>query len=103
MGDEQKSSIAQLKSENKKVRAENAKVKEKWEKVMDTNTKLLKKAEESATIYGKNDAKMNKVEAKNKELKSTIANAKTQNREMKDTVDEKQEQYMIQAETRLEY
>jgi len=95
--------IDSLKKESKKVRKEHAKIKAKWDVVKENNEKLLKMNESSGNDFESKEDGMRKVDTKNMTLLETLEDAKATNKTLKDDCMQKQDAYMTQAETRLEY
>jgi len=92
-----------LKKENKKIRKEHSKVESKYDVVAENNEKLLKASDNAGDDFDKKEAQMDKVDVKNQNLVQTLDSAKKENKELKDACMKKQDAYMAQAETRLEY
>jgi myosin-5 len=101
--EEQTKMIEFLKKENKKIRKDHSKVKSKWDVVKSNNAKLLKSNENSGDDFEDKEEAMRKVDTKNQDLIETLEEAKAQNKKLKDDCMRKQDDYMTQAETRLEY
>jgi myosin V len=101
--EEQTKMIDFLKKENTKIRKEHAKMKEKWDVVKDNNTKLLGMNEQSGNSFEAQEDVMRKVDTKNMTLLDELDDAKATNKALKDECMKKQDDYMTQAETRLEY
>jgi myosin V len=92
-----------LKKENKKIRKEHAKVKSKWDELNDRNDKLLGANEASGDTFEDKEDGMRKVDNKNVSLMETLQQAKDLNKQLKEDCMKRQDEYMTQAETRLEY
>lgn len=92
-----------LKKENKKIRKEHAKIKSKWDTVKENNDKLMKMNEGCGDSFEEKEDVMRKVDTKNMTLLDELDEAKESNKELKEDCTRKQEEYMSQAETRLEY
>jgi myosin V len=101
--EEQTKAIENLKKESKKVRKEHAKIKVKYDVVMENNDKLLRMNEESGNNFESKEDNMRKVDTKNMTLSEELQDAKDNNQKLKDECMSKQDAYMNQAETRLEY
>lgn len=101
--EEQTKMIDFLKKENKKVRKDHAKIKDKWDVVKENNTKLLKMNESTGDSFESKEDVMRKVDTKNMTLLDELEDAKSSNKKLKDECMRKQDAYMTQAETRLEY
>lgn len=101
--EEQTKMIDFLKKENSKVRKENAKIKEKWDVVKGNNKKLLDMNETSGNNFESKEDGMRKVDTKNMTLMDDLDDAKSSNKKLKEECMKKQDDYMTQAETRLEY
>jgi myosin heavy subunit len=101
--EEQTKMIEFLKKENSKVRKEHAKIKEKWDTVKANNEKLLAMNEQSGNNFETKEDGMRKVDTKNMTLMDELEDAKANNKKLKDECMKKQDDYMTQAETRLEY
>ena len=101
--EEQTKMIEMLKKENKKIRKDHDKVKEKFDVVRKNNEKLMQANEEAGNTFESTDTSSMKVFEKNEKLLDTLEKAKNDNKRMKDECMAKQDQYMSQAETRLEY
>ncbi|GAX27010.1 hypothetical protein FisN_9Lh323 [Fistulifera solaris] len=100
---EQAKMIDFLKKENKKIRKEHDKVQQKYDVVAENNEKLLKASDIAGDDFDKKEEQMSKVDSKNKTLSDTLNEAKSLNAQLKDECMAKQDAYMSQAETRLEY
>ena len=92
-----------LKKENKKIRKENAKVKSKYDNVVENNEKLMSSNEGCGDSFEVKEDDMRKVDTKNMTLLDELDDAKESNKELKEECTQKQDDYMSQAETRLEY
>ena len=92
-----------LKKEYNKLRKDHDKVETKFDAVMANNEKLVKASDNSGDDFDAKEDKLNKVEMKNQDLLDTLDKAKKDNKRLKDETMAKQDQYMAQAETRLEY
>jgi myosin-5 len=101
--EEQAKLIDTLKKENKKARKEFEKWNEKFEVVKKNNDKLVKANEEAGNEFEKIDSSASKVHEKNEKLLDSLDKAKVDNKHMKEECMRKQDDYMTQAETRLEY
>lgn len=101
--EEQTKMIEFLKKENLKIRKDNAKTKEKWDVVKENNKKLLNMNELSGMSFETQEDVMRKVDTKNMTLLDELEEAKDLNKQLKDECMKKQDDYMIHAETRLEY
>ena len=95
--------IESLKKENKKIRKDHAKIKSKWDVVMVNNDKLMTMNEGCGQNFEEKEDLMRKVDTKNMTLMDELDEAKSTNAELKEECMEKQDDYMTQAETRLEY
>lgn len=100
---EQAKMIDFLKKENKKLRKEFDKVEEKYTVVAKNNEKLLKQSDAAGDDFDKKEEQMNKVDKKNQDLTDALDIEKKDNKRLKEECMKKQDQYMSQAETRLEY
>jgi len=100
---EQTKLIDFLKKENKKIRKDNDKVKSKYDVVKANNEKLINANERTGDDFEDLNESTAKVHSKNEELTSTLEKAKKDNKRLKDECMKKQDEYMGQAETRLEY
>ena len=100
---EQTKLIEFLKKENKKIRKDNEKVKSKYDVVKANNEKLINANERTGDDFEDLNESTAKVHGKNEELTSTLEKAKKDNKRLKDECMKKQDEYMGQAETRLEY
>ena len=95
--------IETLRKENKKIKKENQKVQKKYDEIKKNNKKLLKSNETSGGNFeGENDVMMS-VHEKNEKLLDDLEKAKDNNRELKESCQEKQAEYMSTAESRLEF
>ena len=92
-----------LKTENKKIRKEHAKIKTKWDLVKGNNDKLMTMNEDCGDSFEQKEDVMRKVDTKNMTLMDELDEAKASNAELKEECMQKQDDYMAQAETRLEY
>lgn len=101
--EEQTKMIEFLKKENKKIRKEHDKVKEKYDTVKMNNDKLLKMNENTGDDFEMLNDEAADVNDKNEELMDTLDKAKSDNKRLKEQCMKRQEDYMAQAETRLEY
>lgn len=101
--EEQTKLIEFLKKENKKIRKENDKIKEKFNIVKKNNDKLLKANEEAGNSFEHVDETSQKVHEKNESLLQALENAKAENKRLKEECMQRQDEYMTQAETRLEF
>lgn len=95
--------IEKLKKEAKKMRKDHAKMKEKYETVKNNNQKLLDNNATSGNDFENEEDDMRKVDLKNAELMDNLDQAKEANKQLKSDCMGKQDQYMAQAETRLEF
>ena len=100
---EQTKMIDHLKKENKKVRKEHDKIKEKYDVVKENNEKLLKANENTGEDFEELNDVAGQVSDKNEELLESLEKAKKDNKRLKDDCMKRQDDYMAQAETRLEY
>jgi len=100
---EQMKLIEFLKKENKKIRKDNDKIKDKFNVVKKNNDKLLKANEEAGSSFETTDSSSQKVYMKNESLIETLEQAKEDNKRLKEECMQRQDDYMTQAETRLEY
>jgi len=100
---EQTKMIDFLKKENKKIRKDHDKVETKYDQVVDNNEMLLKASDGAGDDFDKKEEAMSKVDKKNHNLSTTLDNAKKDNKTLKEQCMQKQDLYMSQAETRLEY
>ena len=101
--DEQTKLIDFLKKENRKIRKDNDKIKSKHNVVKKNNDKLVKANESTGTDFESMNDDAGKVNDRNEELISTLEQAKVDNKNLKDDCMRRQDDYMSQAETRLEY
>ena len=101
--EEQAKLIEMLKKENKKARKEFEKWDDKFEVVKKNNDKLVKANEEAGNEFETIDSNASKVHEKNEKLLDALEKAKADNKRMKDECSQRQDDYMTQAETRLEY
>jgi myosin-5 len=101
--DEQSKMIEFLKKENKKIRKDHDKIKEKFGVVQKNNDKLLKVNESVGGNFEDVDDSATKVSDKNENLIAALEQAKVDNKQLKEDVAKRQDDYMTQAETRLEY
>jgi len=101
--EDQTKMIEFLKKENKKIRKEHAKVKSKYDSVMENNEKLMQLNEGCGDNFEVKEDKMREVDTKNMTLLDELDDAKSSNKELKEECMQKQDDYMAQAETRLEY
>jgi len=101
--DEQTKLIEMLKKENKKIRKDNEKMKEKFSVVKANNDKLIAANEEAGNDFESKDESSQKLHLKNEKLLKDLENAKAENKRMKEECMQRQDDYMTQAETRLEY
>ena len=92
-----------LKKENKKVRKDNEKVKSKYDVVKENNDKLIEANETTGNDFDDLNETTGRVHSKNEDLTATLEKAKKDNKKLKEKCMAKQEDYMAQAETRLEY
>ena len=100
---EQTKLIDFLKKENKKIRKDNDKIKSKYDVVKANNEKLINANEKTGDDFEDLNESTARVHGKNEELTSTLEKAKKDNKRLKDDCMKKQDDYMAQAETRLEY
>merc|ERR1712070_1120529 len=82
---------------------ENDKIKRKWEEVHDRHEDLLKQTEDAGAAFEKEDEKVSKMDDKNKGVRANLDKAKETNKSLKEKTMAKQDEYMGQAEARLEY
>jgi myosin heavy subunit len=101
--EEQAKVIDMLKKENKKARKEFEKWDDKFDIVKKNNDKLVKANEEAGNEFEVIDGNASKVHDKNEKLLDDLEKAKRDNKRMKKECTQKQDDYMTQAETRLEY
>lgn len=92
-----------LKKENKKIRKDHDKVKAKFDVVKQNNEKLIEANETTGNEFDDLNETTGKVHSKNEDLTSALEKAKKDNKKLKEFCMAKQEEYMSQAETRLEY
>jgi hypothetical protein len=92
-----------LKKENKTIRKAHDKMSEKFAVVQKNNDKLLKVNEDVGGDFENVDSSAAKVNDKNESLVKSLEKAKNDNKQLKEDCMTRQEDYMIQAETRLEY
>jgi myosin-5 len=100
---EQTKMIDFLKKENKKIRKDHEKVKGKYDVVKANNENLINANETTGDSFEDLNDSTGKVHGKNEELTSTLEKAKKDNKRLKEECMKKQDDYMGQAETRLEY
>jgi myosin V len=101
--EEQTKLIEFLKKENKKIRKEHDKVKAKYDVVKANNNRLIEANENTGMDFEDLNEAAGKVHGKNEDLTSTLEKAKKDNKILKESCIKKQDDYMSQAETRLEY
>lgn len=101
--DEQAKMIEFLKKENKKIRKDHEKIKGKFGVVKKNNDKLIKVNEDVGGDFEDVDSSAAKVNDKNEKLVDTLEQAKKDNKRLKEECMKRQDDYMTQAETRLEY
>ena len=92
-----------LKKENKKIRKDNEKVKGKYDVVKGNNDRLIESNETTGNDFDDLNETTGRVHSKNEDLTVTLEKAKKDNKKLKEKCMAKQEDYMAQAETRLEY
>ena len=92
-----------LKKENKKIRKDHDKVEAKYDTVMNNNEKLMKASDVSGDDFDSKEDGLEKVASKNENLLDILDEAKADNKRLKEETMAKQDAYMAQAETRLEY
>eukprot|EP00527_Entomoneis_sp_CCMP2396_P003980 CAMPEP_0198149142 /NCGR_PEP_ID=MMETSP1443-20131203/45149_1 /TAXON_ID=186043 /ORGANISM="Entomoneis sp., Strain CCMP2396" /LENGTH=1107 /DNA_ID=CAMNT_0043814071 /DNA_START=17 /DNA_END=3340 /DNA_ORIENTATION=- len=95
--------IDYLKKENKKIRKDNDKIKTKYDVVKSNNEKLIENNENTGENFDDLNESTGQVHQKNEDLTVTLEKAKKDNKKLKERCMGKQEEYMSQAETRLEY
>ena len=95
--------IDYLKKENKKIRKDNDKVKDKYDVVKTNNDRLINNNESTGDNFDDLNETTGKVHQKNEDLTVTLEKSKRDNKKLKEKCLSKQEEYMSQAETRLEY
>ena len=78
-------------------------MKDKYDTVKSNNQKLLDTNATSGNDFENEEDDMAKVDLKNAELMDNLEEAKESNKELKSECMGKQDQYMAQAETRLEF
>ena len=100
---EQTKMIEFLKKENKKIRKDHDKVEDKYDAIIETNEKLMKASDGAGDDFDKKEEAMDKVDKKNHNLTTALDQAKKDNKKLKEQCMAKQDLYMSQAETRLEY
>ena len=101
--EEQTKVIDFLKKENKKIRKDHDKAKDKYDVVKTNNDKLIRANEETGDDFEVANEAASKVNQKNEDLIDTLEKAKKDNKSLKDSCMKRQDDYMTQAETRLEY
>jgi myosin heavy subunit len=92
-----------LKKENKTIRKAHDKMSDKFDVVKTSNEKLLKVNEDVGGSFENIDASAARVNEKNESLIAALEKAKNDNLQLKEDCMKRQEDYMTQAETRLEY
>jgi myosin-5 len=92
-----------LKKENKKIRKDHDKVAEKFAVVKKNNDKLLKVNEDVGGDFEDVDSSATKVNDKNESLTEALEQAMIDNKQLKADTMQRQTDYMMQAETRLEF
>lgn len=101
--DENTKLIEYLKKENKKIRKDHNKIKAKYDVVKSNNDKLIENNESTGENFDDLNETTGRVHQKNEDLTVTLEKAKKDNKKLKEKCMAKQEEYMSQAETRLEY
>jgi myosin heavy subunit len=101
--EESKSLIETLKKENKTIRKAHDKASDKYAVVKENNDRLLQVNEDVGGNFEDVDSSATKVNDKNESLIAALENAKNDNVKLKADCMTRQEDYMTQAETRLEY
>nr|ACS35537.1 myosin A [Phaeodactylum tricornutum] len=101
--EEQTKLIEFLKKENKKIRKDHDKIKDKFDVVKSNNDKLIAANENTGENFEELNDDTGKVNNKNEDLLTTLEKAKKQNKTLKEDCMKRQDDYMTQAETRLEY
>lgn len=101
--EEQAKMIDFLKKENRKNRKAHEKIKSKFDVVKENNEKLVRASENAGDEFDLLNGKSRRVNDKNEDYMSRLELAKKGNKELKQDCMRKQEEYMTQAETRLEY
>ena len=95
--------IEYLKKENKKIRKDHDKIKSKYDVVKSNNDKLIENNESTGDNFDDLNETTGRVHQKNEDLTASLEKAKKDNKKLKEKCMGKQEEYMTQAETRLEY
>jgi myosin heavy subunit len=101
--EESKATIETLKKENKTIRKAHDKASDKFAVVKENNDRLLQVNEDAGGDFENVDASASKVSDKNESLTAALEKAKDDNVKLKADCMTRQEDYMTQAETRLEY
>jgi myosin heavy subunit len=101
--EESKATIETLKKENKTIRKAHDKASDKFAVVKENNDRLLQVNEDVGGDFENVDSSASKVNDKNESLLAALEKATTDNKQLKKDCMTRQEDYMTQAETRLEY
>jgi myosin-5 len=101
--EDSKATIETLKKENKTIRKAHDKASDKFAVVKENNDRLLKVNEDVGGDFENVDSSASKVNDKNESLLAGLEKAKNDNVKLKADCMTRQEDYMTQAETRLEY
>jgi myosin-5 len=92
-----------LKKENKKIRKEHDKLADKFADVRKNNDRLLQVNEDVGGDFEHVDSSASKVNDKNESLIEGLEKATKDNKQLKEDCMKRQEDYMTQAEIRLEF